>query len=80
MIAAFGKNARFIALQEQLTDEFLLCNWATLAANRLLSLAVDITSIAVVACAAFFSVFGRDTVGPASSIALTYAMQVKGKL
>ena len=83
VIAAFGESARFIALQEHLTDEFLVCNWATLAGNRFLGLAVDAISYVVVAGAAFFSVFGRDNgtpLGPAAaSLALIYAMQVRSR-
>lgn len=77
VIAAYGKTTEYIAQEEHLTDEFLVCNWAMLASSRLLGLAVDTSSFLVVACAAFFSVFGRDTVGAiTASIALTYSLQV----
>lgn len=80
VIAAYGQSARFFALQEQLTDDFLVCSWATLAANRFLGLTVDAISYVVVAGAAVFSVYGRDNgtpLGPAAaSLALIYAMQV----
>lgn len=73
-VAAFGESARFIAQQEHLTDEFLVCNWATLAGNRFLGLAVDAISYVVVEAAAVFSVFGQDNGTPLGPAAASLAL------
>lgn len=80
VIAAYRKTDRFVATERQLTDEFLVCQWAMLAATRFLGLVLDVLSIVVVASAALFTVYARDNdtrVFPiGASIVLIYSMQV----
>lgn len=80
VIAAYRKTERFVAMERRLTDEFLVCQWAMLAATRFLGLVLDVLSIVVVASAALFTVYARDNdtrVFPiGASIVLIYSMQV----
>nr|AHK05642.1 ATP-binding cassette transporter sub-family C member 1 isoform X4 [Tigriopus japonicus] len=80
-IKAFKLQGNFIEQNHGMVDNFMASNYLNFAANRWLSIRLEMLGNVVILFASLFAVLGKDVMNPGVvGLSLSYAMQITGSL